>query len=400
MKPTNHSSNANLLARRNFLSQTGCALLTATLSLRAADEDDDADEIDPNDGSEKETAAYRPDYKKTGVKLITNSTPLADGFYMPGEELKHEATVMVFPQEQNWEDEGIERVRKEWIAVAHAIAEHEKVRMVVHPQDMMIAKRLLDSEIELIEMHVNDGWARDTAPLFLINDKGERRATGFIFNGWGAKFPPFSADSLLKARLCAKWKIPFYPMDVVSEGGAVLVDGDGTLIVTEECLLHKNRNPILDKATIEKRLLEGLGAKKVIWLGKGLTPDPVTDGHVDGMAAFAEPGVVLLHSIDEKADPNFKILADAKRRLKEATDAKGRKFEVIDLPLADEVGQMNFYICNGAVIVPVSGDKSQDDEPLGILKDVFKKRKIIPVRGNILAKGGGGVHCITQQVPG
>jgi agmatine deiminase len=358
-KTSNHQSN---LARRQFLfnAAVGTSVLSLSSFSSLATDEDEEEEADPADGSEQETASYRPDYKSTGVKLITESTPLADGFYMPGEEVKHEATVMVFPQEQNWEDEGVEEVRKEWIATAHAIAEHEKVRMVVHPQDMKAAKKVLDSEIELIEMHVNDGWARDTAPLFLINGKGERRATGFIFNGWGAKFPPFSADSLLKAKLCAKWKIPFYPMDVVSEGGAVLVDGDGTLIVTEECLLHKNRNPKLDKATIEKRLLEGLGAKKVIWLGKGLTPDPVTDGHVDGMAAFAKPGVVLLHNIEDKADPNFKILADAKRRLSETTDAKGRKFEVIDLPLGDEVGQMNFYVCNGAVIVPISGNKRQD----------------------------------------
>ena len=387
MKPT---------TRRHFISTAASAALGHGAATTCGA---DADEADPRDGSAKETAAYRPDYRQTGARLITDSTPLADGFFMPGEELRHEATVMVFPQEQNWQDEGVENVRKEWIAVAHAIAGHEEVRMVVHPQDMKAARKALDSAIKIIELHVNDGWARDTAPLFLKNEKGERRATGFIFNGWGAKFPPFSADALLKARLCEKWKVPFYPIDVVSEGGAVLVDGDGTLIVTEECLLHKNRNPKLDKATIEKRLLAGLGAKKVIWLGRGLTPDPVTDGHVDGMAAFAKPGVVLLHSIEDKADPNFKILADAKRRLRESTDAQGRKFEVIDLPLADEVGQMNFYLCNGAVIVPISGDKKQDDKPLGILREVFHDRKIVPVSGVILAKGGGGVHCITQQVP-
>ena len=351
------------------------------------------------DGSEDETAAYRPDYSKTGVHLITGSTPLDDGFYMPGEELKHEATVMVFPQAQNWEGHGLAAARSEWRTVANRISEYEKVRMIVHPDDLKIARALLSAAIEIIELRVNDGWARDTAPLFLRNAKGERRATGFIFNGWGAKFPPFSADALLKARLCEKWKVPFYPIDVVSEGGAVLVDGDGTLVVTEECLLHKNRNPQIDQATIEKRLLAGLGAQKVIWLGRGLTPDPVTDGHVDGMAAFVRPGLVLLHSIDDQSDPNFRILADAKRRLQEATDAKGRKFEVIDLPLADEVGQMNFYLCNGAVIVPISGDKKQDDKPIGILREVFQGRKVIGVPGNILAQGGGGVHCITQQVP-
>jgi agmatine deiminase len=378
------------LNRREFI----LASLASISAVQAAEHASDA-----LDGSEDEKANYRPDYTSTKAKLLTESTPLADGFYMPGEEMPHEATLMVFPQEQNWEDEGIDEVRKEWVAVAHAIADHEKVRMVVHPRDKKAAQKVLDSEIELLEFPVNDGWARDTGPLFLVNKKGERRATGFHFNGWGAKFPPFSADALLKARLCAHMGMPFYPLDVVSEGGAVLVDGDGTLIVTEECLLHKNRNPNLSKEVIEKRLLDGLGAKSVIWLGKGLTPDPVTDGHVDGMAAFARPGVVLLHSVEDKADPNHKILADAKRRLQEAKDAKGRRLEVIDLPLAEEVGQMNFYVCNGAVIVPVSGDPSQDDEPLGILEEVFPEREIIPVPGNVLAKGGGGVHCITQQIP-
>lgn len=339
LDPATHA--AESLSRRQFL-QAGATAAAGIAFIGAGCAGDDDSAPAPKDGSESETAAYRPDYKATGVKLVTDSTPLADGFFMPGEELKHEATVMVFPQIQNWEDEGIERVRKEWVATAHAIADHEKVRMVVHPEDMTAAKRVLHGEIELIEMHVNDGWARDTAPLFLVNGKGERRATGFIFNGWGAKFPPFSADSLLKARLCAKWGVPFYPMDVVSEGGAVLVDGDGTLIVTEECLQHKNRNPKLDRATIEKRMLEGLGAKKCIWLGRGLTPDPVTDGHVDGMAAFAKPGVVLLHSIADKADPNFAILADAKRRLAESTDAKGRKFD--DRPAARRRGRADEFL--------------------------------------------------------
>lgn len=377
--------------RREFITATtSAALAFSTMTTTGKEPRDD-------DGGENETATDRPDYGKTGAKLIRDSTPLADGFFMPGEERKHEATVMVFPPEQNWQGHGMKAARHEWTTVANAISEHEEVRMVVHPHDLGVARKLLSKEIKLLELAVNDGWARDTAPLFLKNAQGERRATGFTFNGWGAKFPPFSDDALLKARLCARWKVPFYPSDLVGEGGGVLVDGDGTLIVTEECLLHKNRNPALDRAAVEKRLLASLGAKKVIWLGRGLTPDPVTDGHVDGMAAFAQPGTVLLHSIDEKSDPNFKILADAKRRLAEATDAQGRKLTIIELPLAGEVSQMNFYLCNGAVIVPVSG--KQDDEPLGILREVFAGRKIVGVPGRVLAKGGGGVHCITQQVP-
>jgi len=340
----------------------------------------------------------RPDYSTTQVKLITDSTPLADGFFMPGEETPHEATLMVFPPEQNWKGHGLREARAEWAEVANAIADHEPVRMVVHPHDVKAARKLLDSSIQLIEEQVNDGWARDTGPLILKNAKGERRAAGMIFNGWGAKFPPFLADALLKGRLCARWNLPFYPIEVFGEGGGVLVDGEGTLIVTEECLLHQNRNPHLDKVAVEKRLLEGFSAKKCIWLGRGLTPDPVTDGHVDGMAAYVKPGVVLLHSLDDKRDPNFRILADAKRRLSEVTDAKGRKLQVVDLPLASEVSQMNFYVCNGAVIVPTA-DSDEDDKPLQILKDLFPGRKIVPVLGLVLGEGGGGVHCITQQIP-
>ncbi len=345
-----------------------------------------------------ERAADKPDYATTNVKLL-ESTARQDHFRMPAEWEKHEATLMVFPPAQNWKGYGLREARREWQLVANTISEFEPVRMVVDPQDVKIAKKLLSSEIELIPMPVNDGWARDTGPLFLKNAKSERRAAGLIFNGWGAKFPPFSDDALLKARLCAKWRVPMYPINVVAEGGGLLVDGEGTIITTEECLLHPNRNPGVSKEIIERRLLDGLGGKKVIWLGKGLTPDPVTDGHVDGMAAYAGPGSVLLHSYQDRRDPNHQILQDAKRRLQNITDAKGRKLEVIDLPLAEQVGHMNFYICNGAVIVPVAGDKAEDDRPMGILREVFPERKVVGVSGVILAEGGGGVHCITQQIP-
>jgi agmatine deiminase len=334
----------------------------------------------------------------SSLKLLTDSTPLADGYYMPGEETPHEATIMVFPPVQNWKGYGLRAARKEWATVANTIAEYETVRMVIHPDDIKEAGKMLSSEIEQIELTCNDGWARDTAPIFLKNATGERRAAGMTFNGWGGKFPPYSDDAKIKTELCARWKIPFYPIELVGEGGGVLVDGDGTLIVTEECLLHRNRNPQIDRATVEKRLLDGYGAKKCIWLGRGLTPDPVTDGHVDGMAAFVSPGVVLLHSIADKNDPNFAILADAKRRLNDSTDAQGRKFTIIDLPLASEVSQINFYLCNGAVIVPTANTE-EDDEPLEIIKNTFPKREIIPVPGKILGEGGGGVHCITQQIP-
>ena len=155
----------------------------------------------------------------------------------------------------------------------------------------------------------------------------------------------------------------------------------------------------MKKEEIATILKAYLGGEKVIWLGKGIVPDPITDGHVDGMCTFAAPGVVLLHTTDDTSDPNYQICLDAKRRLQETTDAKGRKLEIIELPLGDDVAHINFYFTNGGIIVPIANDPSQDDAPLGILQEVFPEREVLPVNGNVLAAGGGGVHCITQQVP-
>ena len=283
--------------------------------------------------------------------------------------------------------------------VANKLSEYEPVLVVVDPSERTHTKRLSNKEIQVIETKVNDGWARDSGPMFLINAQGERRVAGFTFNGWGAKFPPYSDDALLKARLCKHFKTQMYAIDFCMEGGAVALDGEGTLITTEQCLLNANRNNAAEKARVEKLLNDSLGTKKVIWLDKGLEPDPVTDGHVDGIAAFIEPGVVLLHTTDDKSDPNFAICRDAKRRLKEATDAKGRKLEVIDLPLTSDLSHMNFYIGNNCVLVPTKGNKEEDDEPMGIISELFDDRDVIGIDGTVLGEGGGGIHCITQQVP-
>ena len=222
---------------------------------------------------------------------------------------------------------------------------------------------------------------------------------GFTFNGWGAKFPPYNDDALLKGRLCEHLELPMYPIDLVLEGGAVVLDGEGTLITTEQCLLHKNRNAAGNRTKIEKQLNDSLGTIKVIWLGKGLEPDPVTDGHIDGILAFAEPGVVLLHMTSDKNDPNYAICRDAKRRLKEATDAKGRKFEIIELPLDSELSHMNFYIGNDCILVPITTKRDEDERPMGVLREVFSDYKVIGIDGTVLGEGGGGIHCITQQLP-
>lgn len=326
-------------------------------------------------------------------------TPKSDGFYFPAEWQPHEYTIMQFVPAQNWYGYGLKKARQDWARVANIISEYEPVLMVVDPKDTKIATRLLNRDIEIVEFPLNDGWARDSAPMFVVNNYGDLRASNFIFNGWGNKFPPYMDDMKLKSRLCQFLEIPAYNAPLVSEGGAITVDGEGTLITTEECLLNSNRNPRKSKQQVESILKEYVGVEKVIWLKKGLTPDPITDGHVDGICVFVAPTKVMLHTTYDKYDPNYKICQDAKTRLLAATDSKGRKIEIIELPLAWDVAHINFYIANDVVVVPIAGIKNQDDKPMSIIRETFPGREVVGVSGKILAKGGGGVHCITQQVP-
>ncbi len=331
--------------------------------------------------------------------MIKKSAPAKEGFYFPAEWTPHERTLMQFLPRRSWNKSYLEGARKEWATVANTVAEFEPVTMVVRSQDKQAAQALLSGSIELLEMPLDEGWARDSSPIVLVNDTGERRIAGFEFNGWGRKMWPCKDDALLKARLAEHYGFSFHPTSVVLEGGAITVDGEGTCITTEECLLNKNRNPSLSKSAAENALGDWLGIDRVIWLANGIVPDPHTDGHVDGIAAFVAPGVVALHTTYERSDPNYSITQDAKRRLQAARDAKGRRLQVMEMPLGRDVAHINFYICNGAVVVPVADDPSQDDDPLAMVREAFPEHEIVPVAGLYIAEGGGGVHCITQQVP-
>ena len=368
------------LGRRGFLAGAGIAGLGVALV-----------------GLGQRPWAAEPDYGGAAVTLLAG-TPKDDGFHFPAEWARHDFTIMVFPPRQNWAGYGLAAARRDWAAVANAVAEFEPVLMVAYPGDARTARHLISAEIELVELPVNDSWSRDSGPMFVVDGRGRRRVARFTFNGWGAKFVPYADDALLKARLCQHLNTPIYPASLVLEGGTVAMDGEGTVITTEQCLLHANRNPGLDKTQVEETLKAYLGAKKIIWLGEGIVPDPITDGHVDGICAFVAPGLVLLHTTDYTSDPNHRICEDARRRLQEATDAQGRRFEIIELPLALDVAHKNFYIANGGVIVPIANDRRQDDAPMAIIREVFPARQVVGVDGNVLAQGGG-VHCITQQVP-
>ena len=331
------------------------------------------------------------------TRLLKSRTPKADGFFLPGEWHPHEYTIMQFVTRQNWAGYGLSDARRDWATVANTISEFEPVLMVADPSDRQIVRKLLNSAIELVEFPLNDGWSRDSAPMFLIDGKGNRLA-GFKFNGWGDKFQPYSDDARLRNRLCQYLNIPYYEAGIVCEGGAVTLDGEGTLITTEECLLNPNRNPNFSKSEIEVILQDYFNVSQVIWLKKGITPDLITDGHVDGICVYVAPGVVMLHTTGDRSDSNYQICQDAKQILQAAVDAKGRKLEIIQLPLAWDVSHINFYLANNSVIVPIANNP-QDDAPMAVIKNTFPHRQVVKISGEILAKGGGGVHCITQQVP-
>ena len=323
--------------------------------------------------------ARKAAFEDAGAQVV-KGFPRGDGFWMPAEWEPHERTLMQFPSPQNWYRRTLSDVRVAWAKVANTIAEYEPVTVGVRPADRERASAVLSAGIELIDMPLNDAWARDTGPLVVINKAGLRRVAGFQFNGWGRKFDPYARDALVKARFAAHLKLPMYSSDMVLEGGAVAVDGQGTVLSTWENLVHSQRNPRWGEDKIVQEVKAFLGAEAVITLPQGVVPDAITDGHIDRMAAFAAPGAVLLHSTADRNTPNYRILQEAQEVLQEARDAQGRKLEVIDVPLTSElVAHMNFYICNGAVIVPLAESGAEDDGPLGVLREVFPRHKVVGV---------------------
>jgi agmatine deiminase len=293
------------------------------------------------------------------------------------------------------------QAKLDYAAVANAIAAFEPVTMVAAPGDAAEARAALDGDVEVIAEPIDDSWLRDNGPLFLLSADGtERRASRFGFNAWGEKFTPYDDDAALAGKLLERWKVPAYEPGMVLEGGSVHVDGAGLVATTEQCLLHPSRNPSLSRDEIEARVLEHLGAEEMLWLGQGLVEDRDTDGHVDLIFAFTGPRAAVVQTVPEE-NPNFASCVENVERARAAGVA------VIEFPhlvygtVAGEpttMSYLNLYLCNGAAIVPTSGTPA-DEPALALLAEVFPEREIVAVPGFVLAYGGGGPHCITQQVP-
>ena len=333
------------------------------------------------------------------------SNPAEKGFFMPAEWSAHDCTWMAWPVRKNmWRDENA--TRENYALVANTIAEFEPVNMLIPEAYVEQARSMLGSSVQIIEMPIDDSWARDSGPNFLVNDQGELAGTCWQFNAWGEKYDPYDQDAMMGERILKLADALHYHSDLVAEGGGITVDGEGTIITTDSCFLHQNRNPGWSKEEIEKELCRSLGASKVIWI-PGDEAEVETNGHVDGVAAFVEPGMVLVEIGKDRNDPYYETGELNRCALEGQVDASGREIEIRTICTGDYNkvdsdkdcrSYINSYLANGAVIVP-GYDDDRDAWAVETYQELYPEREIIQVPILAIAEGGGGIHCITQQQP-
>ena len=335
-------------------------------------------------------------------------TPADLGFSMPAEWAPHAGCWMAWPKRAALWREYLEAAREDYVRVAQAIAGFEPVTLLADPEHAADARRRCGPSVNVVSMPIDDSWLRDSGPTVLVDAAGRRAAAAFTFNAWGGKYQPFDRDAALGVSIAALAGIPAYRSALVVEGGGFLSDGEGTLITAETCVLNPNRNPGWTKAEADAELRAMLGIKKVIWL-PGDATDTETDGHVDGYVAFVKPAAVLCEVVADPKDPRYAIMAENRRVLETETDARGRRFELLPIVEAPRSavprGQegycrsyVNFYIANGAVIAPAYGI-AEDASAALTLRRAYPGREVVLVALNDLFRGGGGIHCITQQQP-
>lgn len=367
-----------------------------------------------------------------------DGTPREHGFRMPAEWEPHEQCWMGWPERpDNWRDNAVHGQRS-FVEVATAISKFEPVTVCASVDQWPNARNQLPPNIRVVEMSMNDSWFRDTGPTFVVRDRSAEGTNNKIrdlagihwtFNAWGGIedgcYMDWSLDSLVAKKILGLERVSRYPQSMVLEGGSIHVDGEGTCITTEECLLNPNRNPLLTRDQIEIQLKDYLGVDKIIWLPYGLYGDEDTNGHIDNFCCFTKPGVVLLAWTDDKDDPQYQRSQDAYDILIKSRDAKGRSLEILKLHVPDPLymteeeasgvivgdgkprlagtrlaaSYVNFLVVNKGVVAPDFGDEKRDKEAFQILTAAFPDRKVVLVNGRELVLGGGNIHCITQQQP-
>lgn len=326
---------------------------------------------------------------------------------MPAEWEPHERCWMAWPcRPEGWRN-GLARARDAVEGAVRAVAGHEPVSLLVRAEDQDEARRRLGGTAEIVVAELDDSWTRDTGPTFVVDGEGRLAGVDWGFNAWGLVYEGFARDARLARQVIARAGARRIVGPQILEGGSIHVDGEGTLLATEECLLDPRRNPHLDRADIEAHLRETIGVETVIWLPRGLTNDE-TRGHVDNLCCFSAPGAVLLPATADPADPDYPVLTAARAVLERAVDARGRRLQITTLPVPPRrrdaggalmaLSYVNFYLANGAVIMPGFAPET-DAEAADTLARAFPGRRIVVVPGHGIADGGGNIYCITQQQP-
>lgn len=343
------------------------------------------------------------------------ATPRSLGYSMPAEWAPHRATWLSWPHNRETWPTDLEKVREVWTQMACALSPSEQVYVLANDgrAEQEIAARLKQAgavmkNITLLKIPTVDVWMRDYGPTFVTRNSTELplACNDWIFNGWGRKYKTYEEDDQVAPKVASILGVPVFDHDIILEGGSIEVNGAGACLTTEQCLLNKNRNPHLTRGQIEGRLKDGLGVCHIIWLGDGIVGDD-TDGHIDDIARFVDPTTVVCVLEANDKDDNYRPLRENYERLQTATDQDGKKLSVVSLPCPEAVycegarlpaSYANFYVANDVVLVPVFNDPN-DAAALGILEDLFPRRKVVALRCNEVVAGLGAIHCVTQQEP-
>lgn len=336
---------------------------------------------------------------------------------MPAETAQHERTWMAFPRTGltlGDDAASAEEAYAAWTAVAHAVSEFEPVTMVVDPSERDRASRMLGAGIDQLEAPLDEFWMRDVGPTFVLDDErpGVLGAVDWIFNGWGAPaWSEWEKSAGMASFVAEESGAELVPSLLVNEGGAIHVDGGGTVLVTETVQLDPRRNPYADKARVEAELSRTLGTTHAVWVPRGLTRDYEhlgTRGHIDMVATLPSPGRVLLHSQTNPGHPDFEVSRTLQRFFETQEDATGKPFEITHLPapgtLRDGEGfvdwsYVNHLVVNGGVIACGYGEPRADALAAEILAEAYPGRRVVTVDARPILARGGGIHCITQQQP-
>lgn len=341
--------------------------------------------------------------------------PRTLGYRMPAEFEPHEATWLAWPHNPDTWPGRLKHIPPVWIQMIKPLHVHETVHLCVNDSEMehsvkaILRRHDIERNVVFHQFPTNDAWARDHNAIFLtreVNGKKELAATDWIYNAWGQKYGPWDLDDVIPQKVARFLNIPCFKPGLVLEGGSIDVNGRGTLLTTEQCLLNKNRNPHLTKQEVENYLEDYLNVSNILWLGEGIMGDD-TDGHIDDIARFVNPTTVVTVVEEDPQDENYQLLQDNLRRLRSMKDQDGRPLTIVTMPMPGPVvyeGQRlpasyaNFYIGNGVVLVP-SYRHANDQRAMDILKKCFPDRRIVGIEATELVWGLGAFHCVTQQQP-